>query len=263
MANDMLRFKTEKSMLKYGLIVDPLDATKVLPIQQLANRQQGAASAGEADVLTTSAKTSSGAVGDTNGSVDSPQGAGSFARETSGGAVGDVTDWDDEAVLAAMKAECAEIRAIEANYPGRYHRLGTLIIESKKRLGDENVRQVLRQEGIDNTKAWRAVQIAELYTFDQAVEFSSLRAILKTLPEKQPRKRKPMTNGSNGDHHLAAPQYPRQVSPEPPTEENIVESFVQLGTTIRELLGDEALDQAVERIRNHTSEIFEDVFAEV
>ena len=61
--------------------------------------------------------------------------------------------------------------ALDSNYPGRYHRLGTLIIEGRNRFGDENVKQSLRQEGIDSTRAWRAEQIANLYTYDQAVAF--------------------------------------------------------------------------------------------
>lgn len=114
----------------------------------------------------------------------------SFARETSAGAVRNVADWDDQAVLAGMKAECGEIRALDANYPGRYHRLGTFILESTKRFGGDAVRQTLRDEGINSTKAYWANEIALLYTYEQATEFASIRAIVRTLPPKQPRKAK-------------------------------------------------------------------------
>jgi hypothetical protein len=58
--------------------------------------------------------------------------------------------------------------------------------------------QVLREEGVDSTRAWRAEQIARLYTLEQAKQFSSLRAILKTLPSKQPRKANAAHNGDGG-----------------------------------------------------------------
>ena len=89
-----------------------------------------------------------------------------------------------------MKKECMELRALEARFPGRYHRLGTFIIESKRRFGIDRVKPELRQEGIGGAKAWRAEQIATLYTYEQAVTFPSLREILKTLPAKQPREKK-------------------------------------------------------------------------
>lgn len=72
----------------------------------------------------------------------------SFARETSSGPLENVANWDDQAVTAGMKAECGDIRALDANYPGKYHRLGTFILESTKRFGGDAVRQVLRAEGI-------------------------------------------------------------------------------------------------------------------
>ena len=59
----------------------------------------------------------------------------SFTRETSSGAVGEISTWDNQAVLAAVKKECAELRALDAGYPGKYHRLGTYIIESTQRFG--------------------------------------------------------------------------------------------------------------------------------
>ena len=100
----------------------------------------------------------------------SPQGAESFTRETSSGAGGDISAWDDQTVLAAIKKECEELRAIDSNYPRQYHRLGTLIIIGRKRFGDDAVKQTLRLENIDNTRAWRAEQIAKLYTFDVAAQ---------------------------------------------------------------------------------------------
>jgi ABC-type enterochelin transport system substrate-binding protein len=178
--------------------------------------------------------------------------------------VGDISSWDDQAVAAGMQSECAEMRALDSHFPARYHRLGTFINESTKRFGKENVKQVLRQEEIDNTKAWRAEQIATLYTFDQAVAFPSLRAILKTLPAKQPRKPKPKAVLTGGDDHQGGtPQEPTQVFSVAVTEETILDRFIQLGIKVRELLGDEALDQAVERIKSHVPETLEEVFAEV
>ncbi|HUT13541.1 MAG TPA: hypothetical protein VMY42_23840 [Thermoguttaceae bacterium] len=92
----------------------------------------------------------------------------SFARETSAGPVGDISNWDDQAILAGMTVECAEIRALDSNYPGRYHRLGTYILESTNRFGADAVRQMLRAEGINRTTAHWAKGIARLYTYEQA-----------------------------------------------------------------------------------------------
>jgi hypothetical protein len=186
----------------------------------------------------------------------------SFTRETSSGEVGDISVRDDQAVLAGVKKECEEIRALDSNYPAQYHRLGTFIIEACKRFGDENVKQSLRQEGIDNTRAWRAEQIAKLYTYDQAVEFPSLRAILTTLPAKQPRNPKAKLKGG-GDHQATEPQKPHHIPQEVVSEETIVARFIRIGIEVRELFGDEEFDQAIEQIRNHTSETFEQVFVEV
>ena len=145
----------------------------------------------------------------------------------------------------------------------RYHRLGTINIEARNRFGDEHVRQVLRQEGIDNTRAWRAEQIATLYTFEQAVAFPSLRAILGTLPSKQPRK-KPNADASGGaDHQAATPHEPLHVPPPTAAEETIGDRFVRLGIELRESLGEAAFRQAVERIELHVVATFEQVFVEV
>ena len=129
--------------------------------------------------------------------ADSTGGGPSFTRETSSG-VGDISAWDDLALLAGMKKECIELHALEAQFPGRYHRLGTFIVESRRRFGDDRVKHDLRQEGIGDTRAWRAEQIATLYTYEQAVAFPSLRAVLKTLPAKQPREKKAKGGGNGG-----------------------------------------------------------------
>ena len=150
--------------------------------------------------------------------------------------------------------------AFDVHYPARYHRLGTYIIESTKRFGKDRVKQFLYQERIDSTRAWRAEQIATLYSYDQAAAFPSLRAILKTLPPKQPREPKIKANGG-GDHQDAAPQKP--VSLPAANDESILDTFIQTGIRIRELLGDEALDDALEQIRAYVPETFEEVFLEV
>ena len=47
------------------------------------------------------------------------------------------------------------------------------------------------------------------------------------------------------------------------TTENIVDRFVRLGIEVRETLGNDALDQAVEQIKAHVPETFEEAFVEV
>jgi hypothetical protein len=166
-----------------------------------------------------------------NAGGDSPHSAKRFARETSSGAVADISTWDDQAVWAGLRAECSDFRALDANYPGRYHRLGVYIVESTKRFGEDAVRQELGAEGISKTRASYAERIAELYTFEQAAQFASVRAIVKTLPPKQPRRPKmpqPKLNGGS-DHQAAEPQDPLKVPPEPPTNETILDTFVELG----------------------------------
>ena len=148
--------------------------------------------------------------------------------------------------------------ALDVPFPARYHRLGTFIIETRKRFGDEEVKKFLRQQQIDSTTAWRAVQIATLYSFDQAVAFASLRAILKTLPPKQHHRPRKKPTGGSGDHLDTAPPKPTSAN-----NEDILDRFIQLGIRLRELLGDEAIDKAVEQIKSHVPETFEEAFAEV
>ena len=124
------------------------------------------------------------------------------------------------------------------------------------------MRQDLRQEKIDSTRVWRAEQIATRYTYEQAAAFPSLRAILRTLPCKQPRAKKGPEVGK------ATPTVPSQERPPEPLsaandEATIVERFIKLGIAVRDLLGDEAFDNAVEQIKSHVSETFEDTFMEV
>ena len=235
-----MHFKNEKELAKVGLAIDPTDPTKAVRLDA------------RADSLASHADNASPAEG------GSPQTTDSFTRETS---PGPLEDLDDQALLAGMRDECAAIRALDARYPTRYHRLGTFLTEVRKRIGNEEVRHFLRQEDIDNTTAWRAEQIAKLYTCDQAAAFSSLRAILRTLPAKQPRKPKtPTVRTNDGGQQLPTPEEPPQVFPEPRV---LVDEFVRLGIRIKELLGDEAIDRAVEQIKAHVPETFEAAFAEV
>jgi hypothetical protein len=69
--------------------------------------------------------------------------------------------------------------------------------------------------------------------------------------------------GGGGNGQATAPQEPLPVSPEPASAETTLDSFIQLGIRVRELLGDEALDQAVVQIKAHAPETFEEAFAEL
>ena len=130
----------------------------------------------------------------------------SFARETSADQTIELSNWDDKAIVAGIRAECAALRELDTHFPGRYHRLGVYIIETRKRLGNDAVIQILREEDIDRIRAWRAEQIAQLYTYEQAAQFPSLRAILKTLPQKQPRGKKPVSTAMGGNGESTPPQ---------------------------------------------------------
>jgi hypothetical protein len=243
----MLRVKDEKELHRYGLAIDPRNPSQAVAIGEVNDHVQS-----EMDVAIQQPQS------------PSSESAGSFARETSCGPLGDVSAWDNRAVAAGMKVECAEIRAIDRCYPGRYHRLGVLIIESTKRFGGDAVRQMLRSERISKTMAHWAVRIAELYTYEQAVRFESARAIIKTLPARQPRKTTPKaTLDGHIDGQVGAPKKPPEVAQPPATEENIIGEFIRLGERIRELYGDEALDAAVEQIKSQAAQTFEDIFEEV
>jgi len=187
----------------------------------------------------------------------------SFARETSVGAVGDVSEWDDQTILAGMKTECMDICALDSNYPGRYHRLGTFIIESSKRFGRDAVRLMLKADGISRTTAHWAEQISRWYSYEQAVQFVSVRAIVRTLPSKQPRKKNPEVKPMRGDHQIVALQAPRQVPLSPDKEETVLDRFIRLGIEVKELFGNEAIDKAVEQIKAHIVETFDAVYVEV
>ena len=258
-----VRFKDLKELAKYGVALDHRDPSRAVPIGQVANGQQCSSAAERQDDFAPA-----NAEPNTETTIQPPgllslQNVESFARETLSGAVGDISTWDDQAVLAGIEKECATIRALDANYPAQYHRLGTLIIEGRNRFGDENVKQRLRQEGIDSTRAWRAEQIASLYTYDQAVAFPSLRAILGTLPARQPRTKTPNIELAGGGDQATAPEKSPPVSQKAEADETILESFIRLGIKVVELFGDGTLDQAVEQIRAHVPQTFEEAFVEV
>jgi hypothetical protein len=244
-----MKFKTEEEMHKYGIGIDPLDPNRVVPLSQLVHSQKTAADSvadervgpGDAHQETSVVSTSSD---------------GSFARKTCRDA-GNVATWDDQSIMTGIKAECAEIRSIEAHFPGMYHRLGTLIIESNRRFGDAVVRQTLLAEGISRTKAHWAMEIARLYTYEQAIEFPSVRAVVKTPPPKQPRKPNSKATAANNQRQ-EPPHSPPVIATQPDLDE-----FIRLGILVREHLGDEALDQAVEQIKAHARESFEESFGEV
>jgi hypothetical protein len=244
-----LKFRDEEEMRKYGIGIDPLDPNRVVPLSQLVHSQDIAAD-------TVAENRVGQGVAHQETAVLSTGSDGSFARETCGAAE-NVAAWDDQSIMRGMKAECAEIRSIEAHFPGRYHRLGTLIIESNRRFGDAVVRQTLLAEGISRTKAHWAMEIARLYTYEQAVGFPSVRAIVKTLPPKQPRKPNPKATAANNQR-----QEPAHSPPEIATQPDLDE-FIRLGVLVRERFGDEALDQAVEQIKAHARESFEESFVEV
>jgi hypothetical protein len=272
-----LKFKDEEAMRKAGIVIDPNDPSKAIPIGQLADRQQDAT---VVDGQRCDAAREPNELGRDNTPVpasepntkkaevslptvtDAPQSAESFTRETSG-AIGDLANWDDQALAAGMRAECAALRTLDANYPARYHRLGTVIIESTKRFGEEAVRLTLRAEGISTTRAYYAKEIGRLYTYEQAIQFASFRAIKQTIPPKQPRRSKrnhKVNMAGDGDHRRPVPP---PDPPDPVTDEDILDQFVRLGIEVKELLGDEALDRAVEQIKAHVAETLEDAFAEV
>jgi hypothetical protein len=274
----MLKFHDEAEMRKVGIVIDPCDSGTAVPIGQLADRQQAKTpaegvpvDAGDGQdeperngtpvpVDTPEMKTEISQPKE----ADSPQSMESFARETSSVAVGDVSNWDNDALLVGMEREWAALRTLEAPFPGRYHRLGTFVKEFRERLNEEDMKRLLRQEGIDSTRAWRAEQIARLYTYDQAVAFPSLRQILRTIPSKQPRKPKPKAGLAGSGDHCDHGQQKQPEKPRPEVdEESILDSFIQLGIDVREQLGDEALDNAVEQIKAHVTETFEEAFEEV
>jgi hypothetical protein len=287
-----VRFKDLKELATYGIAIDPHDPSKAVPMVQTGDRRldtaedtradetpvpcgeraetertrrpQGDGSRTEQSFTRETAPAALDGLRSKDNESLPPQNTESFARETSSGAVGDLSTWDDQTLLTGIQKECAEFRALDANYPARYHRLGTFIIETCKRLGDEYVRQVLRQEGIDNTRAWRMKRIAEVYTYEQAAQFTSVREIVRTLPPEQPRKKKVKAGlKGGGSNQGAVPHEPLQVPPPAAADETILDSFIRLGIEIRRLLGEDALDQAVEQIKSHVAETFEEAFEEV
>jgi hypothetical protein len=256
-----LRLRDEGELRKLGIMIDPSDPSKAIPIGQSADRQASAPAINGSFGSAAEDRPDGRAEPSGETKSASPQSAESFARETSPGPVDDVSGLDDQAFLAGMRQECACFRELDANYPGRYHRLGTYAIESDKRFGEEATRQALRAEGINRTIAYYAREIAQLYTYEQAIRFPSGRAIIRAIPPKQPRnpKSKPV---SGADHPTAPPRKPAEAGPAA-SGENVLERFIELGIRVKELLGDGALDQAIEQIRAHVAETFEEAFVEV
>ena len=197
-----LRLKNEDELAKLGLRIDPTDPTRVVLVSTVSG-DGDAPRQGENPCI---AQGFGGGPPPDESVENSPPH--SFARETSVSALGDVSQWDDQTLLNGLRDECAAIRVLELSYPVRYHRLGTFIIEVRTRLGDEEVKHALREQEIDRTTGWRAEQIAKLYTFNQAAAFRSLRAVLRTLPTKQPRRpKKPEALQTNdGGQQLPRPR---------------------------------------------------------
>ena len=74
----------------------------------------------------------------------------------------------------------------------------------------------------------------------------------------------PSRKRNGGNHHqTAAPQEPPHVPSPAADDKNILDRFIQLGIEVRALLGDEAFDNAVERIKTYAPETFEQAFVEV
>jgi len=87
----------------------------------------------------------------------------------------------------------------------------------------------------------------------------------------KPKKGKVAKHKDTGKHVSDEPPTIQPV-PEPPmpddpsnidTEGTVLDRFIQLGIEVRKLLGDEALDRAVEQIKAHAPETFEEAFVEV
>ena len=257
-----LRMQSESGLRTLDRAVPPHDSSEVMPVGELPWPDTGGEKVDE-DLEAARRSRSLCVHSFTRETVDShvERSDEAATAELSGpdGSVDKVSSWNDERLWTGIKDECEEIRLLDSHYPGRYHRLGTLILEAHKRFGDEATRQVLRQEGIDSTRAWRAEQIARLYTYEQATGFPSLRAILGTLPAKQPRV--PKSKQAGGEHEPSVLHHTPQCSSV--SAPSILESFVQIGIEIKATLGDEAFDQAVEQIRAHVAESLEDLFVEV
>ena len=127
-----------------------------------------------------------------------------------------------------------------------------------------NGTKLAKEDQISFSRGISLLSPAQLYTYDQAAAFPSLQAILGTLPVKQPRRKKGKAGLKGGaDHQAATPHEQIQVPSSAAADETVLDKFIRMGIEIRDTLGDEALDQAVEQIKAHAPETFEDVFAEV
>jgi hypothetical protein len=171
-----VKFKSETEMLKFGLALDPSDPSKAMAARNMATLVS-------------------------NNAADPGNGHSITRDNTLKTQTGEISALDDHAIDEGIRTACAAIRELEVHFPDKYHQLGTFIIEGRKRFGDENLLQIMREEGIDKMKMWRAERIATLYYYEEAVKFPSLRAILKTIPQTQPRKKKPVSaaiGGGNG-----------------------------------------------------------------
>ena len=264
-AEEMLRIKNELELAKCGLKLAPNDPSRALRLGEHVSASNGdrhmepnmaaeSVPGVDSDILlllrVIRPATNNGA---TN--------AESFARETLSGELQNVSELDNQALAAGIRAECVALRSLDANYPARYHRLGTYIIEARKRYGDEKARQNLRSEGVDSTRAWRAEQIATLYTFKMAVAFPSLRAILpKPFRQAAPKAEGEAQGRWQPPSYCAAGAAKCRAGGHRRDHRG---QSIHLGIEVRARLGDGAFDQAVEQIKAHVPQNIEDAFVEV
>ena len=267
-----LKIKNEQELAKYGIALNPSDPSQAVALETLQEGKE----------MERGKKPSAPEESEEFAS-EAPHEDGSLTRENSDADV-PVASLADDILTQGLRAVSAEIAATDAKYPTLYHRLGTFIVEAEKRFGSARVLQMLREDGIDKTRASRSRQIAEVYTLEQVREFPSLRAILATLqitqaktkrrpkaPGSVNRTQKPPTtgvgvpegldDGEEASRHGSG--HRDHVAPLDTIENDLLDQFVQLGLEVLQRLGEEALKRAVEKINAYTIEPFEDAFEEV
>ena len=109
-----------------------------------------------------------------------------------------LTGLNDEQLASNLMSEYHAIVDVEKSRAAAYYRLGIHLMEYRKRHGCERYHEFVKAHNIDKTRASRAKTIATNFSYDEVLQYSSLRKVLDALPRAQPRRPRKVARPSPG-----------------------------------------------------------------
>ena len=109
-----------------------------------------------------------------------------------------VTSLDDDQLASNLVSQYHAIVDVEQSRPANYLRLGVYLMEYRKRFGQKRYREFVTSQNLDKSRVSRAKNIATNFSYDEVLQYSSLRKVLDALPRAQPRRPRKVTRPSPG-----------------------------------------------------------------